>query len=261
MFLSFSLFFFAENAASMNALVKNGFVKPAPLRKMMNEMRGIVGGGAKIMIPGEMVYDPRLGKDVFPTRFFQSKAQGVVACLAQLRRTEPDAKVLVFSEYEETLKSIAELLPDHNLDHRCIYGGTSIKKRGEAIEAFMTDPPTRIFLLTAKAGAVGITLTAATHVYICEPLMNPALELQAIGRSRRMGQTKTVTVVRMYHKGTIEEKVKQLVHRRHGGPRMESTAMAANAGAVELQCNLGDLNELLKCEIPVDSDDEDFVAQ
>lgn len=241
-------------------MVKNGQVKLPPLKKMMSDMRGIVGGGKHINIPGEMVYNARLGREVFDTRYFQSKAQGVVACLAQLRVSEPTAKVLVFSQYEETLKSIATLLPDHNLDHRCIYGGTSAKKRGEAIEAFMNDPPTRIFLLTAQAGAVGITLTAATHVYICEPLLNPALELQAIGRSRRMGQTKPVTVVRLYHKGTIEEKVRQLIARKHGGPKMQSTAMAANAGAVELQCNLGDMNELLKCDLGEDSDSDEEMA-
>lgn len=249
-----------ENPESLNALVKNGMIKIPPLKKMMADMRGIVGGGRPITIPDEMVYNARLGREVFDTRYFQSKAQGVVACLAQLRRTDPTAKVLVFSEYEETLKSIATLLPDHNLDHRCIYGGTSAKKRGEAIEAFMNDPPTRIFLLTAKAGGVGITLTAATHVYICEPLLNPALELQAIGRSRRMGQTKPVSVVRMYHKGTIEEKVRQLIVRKHGGPKMQSTAMAANAGAVELQCNVADLNELLACDLGEDSDGDDDMA-
>jgi SWI/SNF-related matrix-associated actin-dependent regulator of chromatin subfamily A3 len=90
--------------------------------------------------------------------------------------------------------AVAERLHEVGLSFRTIKGGHGTKKRSEAITAFQNDPPTRVFLLTAKSGAVGITLTAASHVYIMEPLHKPALELQAIGRSRRMGQTKSITV-------------------------------------------------------------------
>jgi SWI/SNF-related matrix-associated actin-dependent regulator of chromatin subfamily A3 len=70
----------------------------------------------------------------------------------------------------------------------------------QAIEAFQRDPPTTVFLLSMRSGAVGINLTAANHVFILEPAMNPALEDQAVGRAFRMGQTRPVVVKKLYIK-------------------------------------------------------------
>ncbi len=70
----------------------------------------------------------------------------------------------------------------------------------QAIDAFQRDPPTTVFLLSMRSGAVGINLTAANHVFILEPAMNPALEDQAVGRAFRMGQTRPVTVKKLYIK-------------------------------------------------------------
>ncbi len=63
-------------------------------------------------------------------------------------------------------------------------------------QAFQQDPPTTVFLLSMRSGAVGINLTAASHVFILEPCLNPALEEQAIGRAWRMGQQREVVVKR-----------------------------------------------------------------
>lgn len=76
----------------------------------------------------------------------------------------------------------------------------SPKKRAEAIESFQRDPSTTVFLLSVRAGACGINLTAASHVYLMEPAMNPAMEEQAIGRAWRMGQQRAVTVKRLFVK-------------------------------------------------------------
>lgn len=65
---------------------------------------------------------------------------------------------------------------------------------------FQRDPPTTVFLLSVRSGAVGINLTAANHVFLLEPCLNPALEEQAIGRAWRMGQTRQVVVKRLYVK-------------------------------------------------------------
>ncbi len=71
---------------------------------------------------------------------------------------------------------------------------------GAAIADFGRDPPTTIFLLTTRSGAVGINLTAANHVFLLEPALNPALEEQAIGRAWRMGQKRPVVVKRLFVK-------------------------------------------------------------
>ena len=73
-------------------------------------------------------------------------------------------------------------------------------RAAQAIEAFQKDPPTTVFLLSMRSGAVGINLTAANHVFLMEPAFNPALEAQAIGRAHRMGQTRPVTVKKFYIK-------------------------------------------------------------
>ena len=70
----------------------------------------------------------------------------------------------------------------------------------QAIEAFQRDPPTMVFLLSMRSGAVGINLTAANHVFLMEPAFNTALEDQAVGRAHRMGQTRPVTIKKFYIK-------------------------------------------------------------
>lgn len=65
------------------------------------------------------------------------------------------------------------------------------------LENFKTDPETNVFLLSQRTGSVGINLTEANHVFLMDPVMNPAVEVQAIGRAYRMGQRRTVTVHHM----------------------------------------------------------------
>ncbi len=249
---------YLNNPESLNALVKSTKLNYQAVKKQMLTVRSVVAGGTEVLVPGEFEFNARTGEDEPATRFFQSKAIHIVTRIEQVREEDPTAKCLVFSEYEETLKSIADLLEAVGLGHRAIYGSTSAKKRGEAIDLFMTDPPTKVFLLAARSAAVGVTLTAANHVFICEPQMNPAVEAQAIGRSQRMGQEKVVTVHRIFARNTIEERVRQLVARKHGGPgaAMASTAMAANTGTGEVQCNLADLHTLLNGNYE-ESDDEE----
>lgn len=77
--------------------------------------------------------------------------------------------------------------------------------RRRALEAFQSDPPTTVFLLSVRSGAVGITLTAAQHVFMLEPCMNIALYRQAVNRVYRLGQTSDVVVKTLYIKNSIEE--------------------------------------------------------
>ena len=90
-------------------------------------------------------------------------------------------------------------------------------------------PLTRLFA-AVRSGAVGITLTSASHVFLMEPVMNPALEAQAIGRSWRMGQLRPVTVHKLYIKDSVEERIMELVAQRvapGGKPTEGASAMDA----------------------------------
>jgi hypothetical protein len=78
---------------------------------------------------------------------------------------------------------------------------TPTNRHHPAPQAFQQDPPTTVFLLSVRSGAVGINLTAANYVFLLEPCINPALEEQAIGRAWRMGQQRPVTVKKFFVKG------------------------------------------------------------
>ena len=86
-----------------------------------------------------------------------------------------------------------------------------------------------------RSGAVGINLTSASHVFLLEPVLNPALEAQAIGRAWRMGQTRPVTVVKMLIKDSVEERIVKVVAQRSagGGAGEAGEALASKKGKVK----------------------------
>ncbi|MCC6972048.1 MAG: SWF/SNF helicase family protein, partial [Phycisphaerales bacterium] len=87
-------------------------------------------------------------------------------------------------------------------------------ERERAINRFQGDDTCRVFLISLKAGGVGLNLTAADYVYIVDPWWNPAVEQQAIDRTHRIGQTKNIFAYRMICKDTIEDKILQLQEKK-----------------------------------------------
>jgi superfamily II DNA or RNA helicase len=92
----------------------------------------------------------------------------------------------------------------------------TMKKRAKALHDFQHDPPTTIFLLSMRAGAVGINLTQANRVFLMEPHFNPALEAQAIGRVHRLGQKRNVEIIRLVMKDSVETRVIQMIKKKYG---------------------------------------------
>lgn len=147
----------------------------------------------------------------------ESKLKALVAELIAMRTRDATAKALVFSQFMGTIEWLKERLPQLGFGFRYIDGAMPMMKRAKAIAEFQEDPPTTVFLLSMRAGAVGINLTAASHVFLMEPALNPALEEQAIGRAWRMGQSRSVVVKKFYVKGTVEENIMALTARRASG--------------------------------------------
>ena len=87
----------------------------------------------------------------------------------------------------------------------------NFNQKGHALEAFQDDPPTTLFLLNANVATVGLNLTAANHIILMEPSMNPAQERQAIGRAHRLGQQREVTVHRLYMENSVESRIRELM--------------------------------------------------
>lgn len=123
-------------------------------------------------------------------------------------------KALVFSQFLGMLGLIREKLTEAGIRYEYFDGSTSAPDREKAIQSFQNDPEVRVFLISLKAGGVGLNLTAADYVYIVDPWWNPAVEQQAIDRTHRIGQTKNIFAYRMICKDTIEDKIMQLQERK-----------------------------------------------
>jgi SNF2 family DNA or RNA helicase/uncharacterized Zn finger protein len=117
-------------------------------------------------------------------------------------------KILVFSQFLEMLSLIKKEMEKAHIEYEYLDGQTS--DRLERVENFQNNENCRVFLMSLKAGGVGLNLTAADYVYIVDPWWNPAVEQQAIDRAHRIGQEKPVFAYRMICKDTIEEKILQL---------------------------------------------------
>jgi non-specific serine/threonine protein kinase len=109
---------------------------------------------------------------------------------------------------------IREKLTELSVSFEYFDGSTSVPDREKAIQRFQGDDSVRIFLISLKAGGVGLNLTAADYVYIVDPWWNPAVEQQAIDRTHRIGQTKNIFAYRMICKDSIEDKILQLQEKK-----------------------------------------------
>lgn len=123
-------------------------------------------------------------------------------------------KALVFSQFLGMLGLIRQKLKEANIPYEYFDGSTSAPDREKAIQNFQNNDECRVFLISLKAGGVGLNLTAADYVYIVDPWWNPAVEQQAIDRTHRIGQTKNIFAYRMICIDTIEDKILQLQERK-----------------------------------------------
>jgi SNF2 family DNA or RNA helicase len=126
--------------------------------------------------------------------------------LPQLKEVvEEGHKALVFSQFTSLLSIVRQRLDADKTVYEYLDGRT--RDRAARVERFQTDPDCRLFLISLKAGGVGLNLTAAEYVFLLDPWWNPAVEAQAIDRSHRIGQTKSVFAYRIIARNTVEEKV------------------------------------------------------
>ncbi|SFQ54926.1 DEAD/DEAH box helicase [Parafilimonas terrae] len=123
-------------------------------------------------------------------------------------------KALVFSQFLGMLALIKEKMKELGIEYAYFDGSTSAADREKAIQRFQTDENCRVFLISLKAGGVGLNLTAADYVYIVDPWWNPAVEQQAIDRTHRIGQTKNIFAYRMICQDTVEDKILKLQERK-----------------------------------------------
>jgi superfamily II DNA or RNA helicase len=129
--------------------------------------------------------------------------------LAQLDQVIDEGhKILVFSQFTSLLAIVRSRLDDARVSYAYLDGRT--RDRKVPVEQFQNDPNLKLFLISLKAGGLGLNLNAAEYVYLLDPWWNPAVEAQAIDRAHRIGQTRQVFAYRLIARDTVEEKVLEL---------------------------------------------------
>ncbi|HEY3571529.1 MAG TPA: DEAD/DEAH box helicase [Thermoanaerobaculia bacterium] len=117
-------------------------------------------------------------------------------------------KALVFSQFTSFLAILRDQLDKEGISYLYLDGHT--RDRQEKVTAFQSDPGRKLFLISLKAGGLGLNLTAADYVYLLDPWWNPAVEAQAIDRAHRIGQERPVFASRIVARDTVEEKILEL---------------------------------------------------
>lgn len=122
-------------------------------------------------------------------------------------------RILLFSQYTSMLKLIRDRLAEEKIEYLYLDGSTPAPERGFLVNSF-NDGLGKVFLISLKAGGTGLNLTGADTVIHFDPWWNPAVEEQATDRTYRMGQKKSVYVMKLVTRGTIEEKILKLQERK-----------------------------------------------
>jgi superfamily II DNA or RNA helicase len=152
---------------------------------------------------------------------------------------EEGHKVLVFSQFTSFLSLLRRRLDAEGISHLYLDGKT--RNRQELVETFQSDAGSPLFLISLKAGGLGLNLTAAGYVYLLDPWWNPAVEAQAVDRAHRIGQTRTVFAYRLVARDTVEEKILQL----QAGKRALADAIIQADQSVVARLSREDLELLL----------------
>ena len=148
---------------------------------------------------------------------FEEKASGKFELLGGICETirEKRERALIFTQFKEMAKPLAEYLAMvFGREGLILHGGTRVQKRAELVKQFNGAEYVPFMVLSLKAGGVGLNLTAANHVIHFDRWWNPAVENQATDRAFRIGQTKNVMVHKFIAKGTIEEKIDQMIEQK-----------------------------------------------
>ncbi|XP_034237613.1 E3 ubiquitin-protein ligase SHPRH isoform X2 [Thrips palmi] len=153
-----------------------------------------VGSSSNLEIP------PVLGS-------YSTKVEGVVKRLFYLKAADPLVKVLIFSTWDRVLDVLQEALNCNSIKNLRLKSGAGYEQTLQRFKDMEEENPVTALLLLLKLGSKGLNLTEATHVMLVEPLLNPADELQAIGRIHRIGQTRQTYVHRFLIRETIEDRM------------------------------------------------------
>lgn len=143
-----------------------------------------------------------------------TKIKTLVKDLRELRLVEPSFRVVVFTQYLTMYESCLQALRGENIELFEFAGSNAPRRRDDAIRQFQSQSfhKPAVFVITLGSGNVGITLTAASRVYLLEPSIDPSTHLQAAGRIHRLGQNKAVQCIKFVFRNSVESNIVDLHH-------------------------------------------------
>ena len=150
-------------------------------------------------------------------------------------------KILVFSQFVKHLRLVKDRLIEEHITHYYLDGQTPREERMHLVENFNKKGDVKVFLISLKAGGLGLNLTSADYVILLDPWWNPAVEQQAIDRSHRIGQKRTVISYRFITKNSVEEKIMALQQRK----RSISDSLVSAEQSLVKQLNLDEIKAIL----------------
>lgn len=150
-------------------------------------------------------------------------------------------KILVFSQFVKHLRLVNERLKKEQITHYYLDGQTPQEDRMRLVNNFNKKTDVKVFLISLKAGGLGLNLTSADYVILLDPWWNPAVEQQAIDRSHRIGQKRTVISYRFITKNSVEEKIMALQQRK----RSISDSLVSAEQSLVKQLNLDEIKAIL----------------
>ena len=156
-------------------------------------------------------------------------------------------KVLVFTQFRETTAPLAAFLGSvFGREGLVLHGETEVKKRKDLVRKFQEDEDVPFFVLSVKAGGAGLNLTAASHVIHFDRWWNPAVENQATDRAFRIGQTKNVLVHKFVCRGTVEDKIDQMIESKQ---QLAGDFLSGGAEAVLTEMKDDELLRLVRLDL------------
>lgn len=146
---------------------------------------------------------------------YKGKSAKTDTCLEIIKDyIEKNNKILVFSQFTSVLKNIGKKLNKNKINFYYLDGSTPAKDRITLVDSFNDNEEIKVFLISLKAGGTGLNLTSANTVIHFDPWWNPSVQNQASDRAHRIGQKQVVEVIKLISKGTIEEKIMELQHKK-----------------------------------------------
>ncbi|KAG1714827.1 E3 ubiquitin-protein ligase SHPRH [Nymphon striatum] len=165
-----------------------------------------------------------------------TKIEAIVRCVLKIQKDDSSAKALIFSTWQDVLSILSNALEQNNVKFTILQSGAT--RYEKALNRFKNEPEVKVLLLPINSGAKGLNLINATHVILVEPILNPGVEKQAIGRVHRIGQTRETFVHKFFVKSTIEQNIHSMLQ----NSSIENFRKLADDEVI----TLGDLQNLFK---------------